>query len=231
LFNTHKNPKNEESAGITAKILLEINAVNFDISNPYILTSGWASPVYVDCRKLIYYPTARSKICEMTIDMVRRNIGYETIEAIAGGETAGIPFASFIADRMSLPMCYVRKTQKTFGLGKMIEGGIPAHKNTLLVEDLATDGASKVNFATSLRHSNAIVNDVFAVFYYGSFNNEIDLFDDANLNLHYLCNWWDILNACKTSDSRQLNLVTRKEVESFLNNPAQWSKLHGGREV
>ncbi|MFB0952656.1 MAG: orotate phosphoribosyltransferase, partial [Rhodospirillales bacterium] len=33
-----------------ARLLLDIKAVNFRPEEPYLLTAGWASPVYIDCR-------------------------------------------------------------------------------------------------------------------------------------------------------------------------------------
>ena len=95
----------------TAKILLEVQAVHFNAEKPFIFTSGWASPVYIDCRKLISYPRARA-LMEMAETTITRDIGFEQIDAVAGGETAGIPFAAWIADRMMVPMQYVRKSRR-----------------------------------------------------------------------------------------------------------------------
>ena len=127
----------------TAKLLLEIKAVNFRPEEPYTLTSGWKSPVYIDCRKIIFFPRARAKICDLAVEKISRHIGYETIQAVAGGETAGIPFAAWIAERMGAPMAYIRKQPKGFGRNALIEGDVPESMNTLLVEDLTTDGGSK----------------------------------------------------------------------------------------
>ena len=129
-----------DAALTTARILLEIQAINFRPDEAYTFTSGWKSPVYIDCRRIIYFPRARNKICELGVEKINRHVGYETIEAVAGGETAGIPFAAWIADRMSAPMAYVRKQAKGFGRNALIEGDVPEGKRTLLVEDLTTDG-------------------------------------------------------------------------------------------
>src|SRR5215469_13592466 len=149
----------------SARMLLEIQAINFRPEEPYTFTSGWKSPVYIDCRRIIFFPRARSKICELGVEKINRRVGYETIEAVAGGETAGIPFAAWIADRMGAPMAYVRKQAKGFGRNALIEGDVPEGKRTLLVEDLTTDGQSKIRFAQSLRDAGAIVNHTFVVFF------------------------------------------------------------------
>ncbi len=137
----HVSDWDRDAALTTARILLEIKAVNFRPEEPYTFTSGWKSPVYIDCRRIIYFPRARAKICELAVEKIGRHVGYETIEAVAGGETAGIPFAAWIADRMLAPMAYVRKKPKGFGRNALIEGDVPEGKRTLLVEDLTTDGA------------------------------------------------------------------------------------------
>ncbi len=87
---------------------MEIEAVLFRPEDPFTFTSGRISPVYVDCRKIISFPRARPKLMDMAVELIQRDIGYESIDAIAGGETAGIPFAAMIAERMGLPMLYVR---------------------------------------------------------------------------------------------------------------------------
>ena len=135
----------------TAKMMLEIKAIHFNAESPFFFTSGWASPVYVDCRKIISYPRLRSGLMEFSASVILSEIGYESIDNIAGGETAGIPFAAWIADKLMLPMQYIRKKAKGFGRNAQIEGELLEGGRTLLVEDLATDGRSKVNFCNALR--------------------------------------------------------------------------------
>lgn len=101
-----------DAALCTARLLLEIKAINFRPEEPYTLTSGWKSPVYIDCRRIIFFPRARAKIMELGVEKIGRHVGYESIDAVVGGETAGIPFAAWMADRMMLPMAYVRKKPK-----------------------------------------------------------------------------------------------------------------------
>lgn len=215
-----------DAALTTARILLEIKAVNFRPEEPYTFTSGWKSPVYIDCRRIIYFPHARSKICDLAVEKIHRHVGYETIEAVAGGETAGIPFAAFISDRMSAPMAYVRKKPKGFGQNALIEGDVPVGKRTLLVEDLTTDGGSKIRFANALRDAGAIVNHTFVVFFYGVFPGAFETLARMDIQLHHLCTWWDVLEACK--DRPYFAESALSEVRRFLENPVAWSAAHGG---
>jgi orotate phosphoribosyltransferase len=215
-----------DAALTTARILLEIKAINFRPEEPYTFTSGWKSPVYIDCRRIIFFPRARSQICELGVEKINRHVGYETIEAVAGGETAGIPFAAWIADRMLAPMAYVRKRPKGFGRNALIEGDVPEGKRTLLVEDLTTDGQSKIRFAQALRDAGAIVNHAFVVFFYGVFPGAFETLARMDIALHHLCTWWDVLAFAKTCG--QFDPIKLAEIEKFLHDPAGWSKAHGG---
>ena len=215
-----------DAALITAKLLLEIKAVNFRPEEPYTLTSGWKSPVYIDCRRIIFFPRARAKICDLAVEKISRHIGYETIAAVAGGETAGIPFAAWIAERLGVPMAYIRKQPKGFGRNALIEGDVPENMNTLLVEDLTTDGGSKIRFARALREAGAICNHAFVVFFYGVFPGSFETLAGMDIGLHHLCTWWDVLDACRSH--RYFSDSALAGVRKFLENPMAWSAEHGG---
>ncbi|SFM19917.1 orotate phosphoribosyltransferase [Methylobacterium pseudosasicola] len=209
-----------------AKMFLEIGAVLFYEDEPFKFTSGWASPVYTDSRKIISFPRLRSTLMDFATATIVREIGYESLTHIAGGETAGIPFAAWIADRLMLPMQYVRKKPKGFGRNAQIEGEVVEGAKTLLVEDLATDGRSKVNFCQALRDAGAQVDHCFVLFYYDIFPGSAALMQETGIKLHYLTTWWDVLAVAKEMGT--FDPKTLAEVESFLNAPAEWSAAHGG---
>src|ERR1700682_931642 len=117
-------PDKKVIAELTAKMLLEVEAVRFMTDKPFTFTSGWASPVYTDCRRLISFPRVRQTLVDFGVARVFRDVGFEKFGAGAGGETAGIPFAAWMADRMMLPMQYVRKKPKGFGRNAQIEGNL-----------------------------------------------------------------------------------------------------------
>ena len=208
-------------ADMTAKMMLEVKAVHFSEDKPFIFTSGWASPVYIDCRKLISYPRVRSTLIEFATATIVRDVGFEQFDTVAGGETAGIPYAAWIADRLALPMQYVRKKPKGFGRNAQIEGHIEAGARTLLVEDLTTDGRSKVNFCKALRDAGVTVDHVFVMFYYDIFPESKKIIADIKVKLHYLATWWDVLRVVKQGSYFEHRVVD--EVETFLNAPAKWS--------
>ena len=211
----------------TAKILMEIGAVNFRPQDPFILTSGRASPVYIDCRKVISFPRARRRIIEMMGEIVEQEIGFESIDAVAGGETAGIPYAAWLAERMALPMLYIRKKPKGFGRGAQIEGEMAPGCRCLLVEDLATDGGSKLNFIEAIRKAEGKVSDALVVFHYGIFPQSISSLAAVGVRLHGLATWWDVLAAAE--ESKRLDSSGTATVRAFLDDPEGWSKAHGGK--
>jgi orotate phosphoribosyltransferase len=213
-------------ADMTAKMMLEVKAVHFSQDKPFVFTSGWASPVYIDVRKLISYPRVRSAIVDFAAATIVRDVGFEQFDTVAGGETAGIPYAAWIADRLSLPMQYVRKKPKGFGRGAQIEGHIEEGARTLLVEDLTTDGRSKVNFCKALRDAGAIVDHVFVVFYYDIFPESKKVIADIKVKLLHLATWWDVLRVVKQGGYFENRVI--EEVERFLHAPAKWSAEHGG---
>ena len=212
---------------LTAKMLFEIEAVHFRSENPFIFTSGVASPVYIDCRKLISFPRIRSTLMDFGASMLANDVGFEQFDAVAGGETAGIPFAAFIADRLNLPMQYVRKKAKGFGRDARIEGDIKEGQRILLVEDLTTDGGSKLSFAQAIRDAGAKVNHTFVIFYYDIFKDTLPTLKNNNLDLRYLATWWDVLDCAKKLN--KFDSETLNQVESFLNQPGKWSRNNGGK--
>ena len=220
-------PDKKIIATLSAKMLLEIGAINFRPDDPFILTSGKASPVYIDCRKIISFPRVRSALMDFGASIILRDIGFESIDAIAGGETAGIPFAAWLSERLSLPMQYVRKKPKGFGRDAQIEGLITQGSKVLLVEDLATDGGSKIVFCDALRKAGAEVSDTFVLFFYDIFPDTRKVLSENGVNLHYLATWWDVLAVCK--ETNYIDVASIVKIEEFLNSPDEWSRSNGGK--
>src|ERR1700722_7610890 len=218
-------PPPPDFAARTARALLDIKAVLFNPEKPFIFTSGWASPVYIDCRKVIAFPKERRAIMEMAKNLIGERIG-KNFDYVAGGETAGIAYAAWLAEAFDLPMLYVRKQPKGFGRMAQIEGDLKEGARVLLVEDLASDGKSKVKFVEPLRKAGAVVEHAFVVFEYGIFKNIGASMDEIGVTLHSLCTWWDMLKAARESGYFEARMLD--EVEKFLKSPEQWSAAHGG---
>ena len=215
-------PEQSEIARLTARMLLEIQAVDFNSSDPFTLASGLQSPTYVDCRKLVSYPRIRSNLMDFMTVTVMRTAGFEAFDNIAGGETAGIPFAALVAERMGLPMSYVRKKPKGYGRNARIEGTMQDGQRVLLVEDLTTDGGSKLSFVDAIRETGASCNHTAVIFYYDIFPQTEKTLGDHGVTLHHLCTWWDVLKEAKVQQA--FDSETLSEVESFLNAPVAWQQ-------
>jgi orotate phosphoribosyltransferase len=222
-------PDKAVMAELTAKILLEVDAVRFMTDKPFIYTSGWASPVYTDCRRLISFPRVRRTLVDFGVATIQRDVGFEQFDAVAGGETAGIPFAAWMADRLMLPMQYVRKQTKGFGRNAQIEGHLKDGDRVLLVEDMTTDGRSKVNFCKALRSAGATVDHVFVFFFYDIFPEGKKILGDLGVSLHALATWWDVLAVAKASGRFDKDKL--RSVEEFMKDPSGWSNAHGGVAV
>ncbi len=206
---------------ITARILLEIQAVDFRPVRPFRHTSGRLSPSYIDCRKIISYPRERARLMDLAVARIEREIGRDAVDVVAGGETAGIPFAAWIAERLTLPMVYVRKAPKGVGRMAQIEGDLSDGARALLVEDLATDAGSKVNFVNALRGAGARVSDAFVVFSYGIFPQAQATLAELDLRLHALATWWDILAEARAGE--HFPAATLAAVEAYLRDPNGWT--------
>ena len=215
-------PSPQDMARLTARMLLEIEAVHFNSAEPFTLASGLPSPTYIDCRKLISYPRIRSTLMDFLTVTVMRNVGFEAFDNIAGGETAGIPFAALVAERMALPMTYVRKKPKGYGRNARIEGVMREGERVLLVEDLTTDGGSKLSFVDAIRETGATCGHTAVIFYYGIFPETEKTLGDHGVALHHLCTWWDVL--AEARDQGTFSAETLNGVEAFLNDPRKWQE-------
>ena len=203
---------------IIAEKLIDIKSVQFSFNNHFTLTSGLKSPVYVDCRKIISFVEERTLIMNTAIKYINEN--KLEFDLVAGGETAGIPYAAFISEKIKKPMVYIRKQPKGFGKNQQIEGNFNKNQKAILVEDLATDGGSKIIFVEAMRKAGLAVKDIFVIFYYDIFNFEESVLFKLNVNIHSLCTWKDIISVLeKRKTYGQTEIENLRE---FLSRPDDW---------
>ena len=218
-------PTREEIARLSARMLLEIKAVDFNAETPFTYASGLKGPTYVDCRRIISFPRVRQTLLDFMAATVMRDAGFEAFDNVAGGETAGIPFAAMMAERLALPITYVRKKPKGYGRNARIEGVMTEGQRVLLVEDLTTDGGSKLSFVDAIRDTGASCAHTAVIFYYGIFPETTQRLADHGVALHYLCTWWDVLAEARAQ--KAFDDKTLAEVEAFLTNPRAWQAANG----
>lgn len=218
--------RRKEIAHHSAKILLDIKAVLFNAEEPFTLTSGNKSPVYVDCRRPISFAAERGILMDYAAEMLTADIGVDALDILAGGETAGIPYSAFIAERLEKPMVYVRKKPKGHGAMSQIEGDFDSSSkpNVVLVEDLQNYGTSQKVFVDALRDTGARVDHSFVVFNYDIHATQRQALVEQNITLHYLTTWRDVMDVAR--EHAYLDDATIEAVESFLDDPVSWQEAY-----
>lgn len=195
----------------SAEILIDIGSVNFNVKKRFKLTSGKLSPVYCDCRRIISFPSERKKLINFLIKKLKSKDYFKSINNISGGETAGIPFASFVSSKLNLPMTYIRKQKKEFGRKEQIEGIIKEKDEVLLIEDLITDGGSKWDFLKAVKEKKAITRAIAVIFNYGLYENFIT-YKKKEIDLISLTNWKYILYVAKKKE-----ILSKKDINYIQN--------------
>ena len=206
MTNIEKKISNE-----TAGILLKKKCIEFSFKKKFQLTSGRKSIVYCDCRKIISYTNERDKLINFALKKIKLDKTLNSLTNIAGGESAGIPYASLLAQKLKLPLSYIRKERKKFGKKSQIEGNIKYNDKVLLVEDLITDGSSKYNFIEAVEEVGGRIKAIFVIFNYG-INKEFLEYNGKKIKIISLAKWEDILNILKLK-----NIFPQKEISSIVN--------------
>lgn len=212
-----------------AEMLLSTESIQVYKDKPFVFVSGRISPVYIDCRKLLSFPAERDYIVTALAKVAETDIGAANIDVVAGGETAGIPYASFVSHIIKKPMIYVRKQPKGYGGTKQIEGILEAGKRVLLVEDLITDGLSKLRFNIGIRGAGAKMTHCLCVFDYASDRlNQHEGRDNLAKNdivLHVLANWDDVLDTGLSKSYFSAN--ASEQIVDFLKDAENWGRKMG----
>jgi orotate phosphoribosyltransferase len=212
-----------------AEMLLQTEAIQVYKDKPFVFVSGRISPVYIDCRKILSFPAEREYIVTELARKAEADIGRASIDVVAGGETAGIPYAAYVSHLLKKPMIYIRKQPKGYGGTKQIEGILDPGKRVLLVEDLITDGLSKLRFNIGIRGAGAKMTHCLCVFDYASDRlNQHEGRDNLAKNdivLHVLANWDDVLDTglSKSYFSSQAS----EQIIDFLKEPENWGRKMG----
>jgi orotate phosphoribosyltransferase len=218
-----------EASKTVAEMLLQTDAIQVYKDKPFVFVSGRISPVYIDCRRILSFPVEREYIVAHLAESAEAAIGLTNIDVVAGGETAGIPYASFVAHIIKKPMIYIRKQPKGYGGTKQIEGILEAGKRVMLVEDLITDGLSKLRFNIGIRAAGAKMTHCLCVFDYASDRlNQHEGKDNLaknGIDLHVLANWDDVLDTGLSKS--YFTESASKQIVDFLKDPENWGRKMG----
>ena len=210
---------NKETAQKTAELLLQINAIKLQPQNPFTWASGWESPIYCDNRITLSYPIIRSYLRENLAKQIEEIYGKP--DAIVGVATGAIGIGALVADVLNLPFCYVRPEAKKHGRQNKIEGHIEKGQNAIIIEDLISTGKSSLLAVESLKEAKVNVKGMLAIFTYG-FAIAEENFKNANVNLHTLSNYYNLLLLAEKS-----KYITSSEAEILSKwriDPGNWGK-------
>lgn len=202
-----------------AKILLELDAVSLNAKKPFRYASGLLSPVYTDCRVLMAYPDKRRDIRDFLIEAIQTS--GVSFEVVAGTATAGIPHAAWIADKLNLPMVYVRGKTKDHGKENLMEGIIKKGQKAIVIEDLISTGESAINSVKAIREAGGEISHIFCIITYGMKIAEGN-FKQNNLKLVSLTTFGDVVDIAEN-----LGQISKREKEiilEWINDPISWAK-------
>lgn len=197
-----------------AHLLLAIQAVFLRPEEPFRWASGIISPIYCDNRLTLSYPKLRDELEDGLAGLIRSN--YPEAEALMGTATAGIAHAALVAQRLSLPMGYVRSGAKSHGRENRIEGKLEAGQKVVVIEDLISTGGSALEAADCLRQAGADVLGVVAIVSYGMKKSRVS-FSEAGLSLHSLTDFDAIIRVAV--EEGYIEEKQRKGLLMFRDNP------------
>lgn len=209
-----------------AEILVAVGAVRLTTGTPFIYTSGWASPVYVDTRLLMSHVAFRAEVMDLAAARMAGLVAERGINAIVGAESTGIAFAAWLAERLGLPMLYLRKRPMGWGNSARLEGRLPGTPRLLYMDDVTTDGRSKVAAVSALRETGATADDVLVLLDYALYPRDAALGVEGGPSLHALTRWGALFAALKAGGD--LSPDAARTLARFDADPVQWSLDNGG---
>lgn len=169
-----------------AKELLSIEAIFLRPEEPFTWASGIKSPIYCDNRLTLTAPEVRTKIENALAEVIKEN--YAEVEVLMGTSTAGIPHAAITADKLNLPMGYVRGSSKDHGRHNQIEGRLEKGQKVVVVEDLISTGGSVIDVVNALRDAGAEVLGIVSIFTYNMSKSKTKL-EEVNVKNISLSNF------------------------------------------
>ena len=200
-----------------ARIALEIGAIRIDVQRPFTWASGYKMPIYNDNRLLLGNAQNRALVTKGFQDLLKK-ITTE-VEVIAGTATAGIPHATTLADRLQVPLVYVRSTAKSHGMGNKIEGILKKNQKVLVIEDLISTGGSAVNAVTTIREAGGTVDHCFSIFSYG-FPESLEKFKSAFCQVHSILDFSELLKVAQSTQDIASNDI--QTLQSWQESPFKW---------
>lgn len=202
-----------------AAYLLQIGAVALRPQEPFTWTSGIKSPIYCDNRLTMAYPEIRGYIADAFAELIAQE--YPDTEVVAGTATAGIPHAAWVADKLQLPMAYIRDKAKGHGKQNQIEGLIAPGQKVIVIEDLISTGGSSLKAAQAVREAGGEPLGVLAIFSY-ELDRAVQAFNEAGIPLQSLSNYSALIDVALSQGKIAESDV--KLLQSWREDPSSFGK-------
>lgn len=216
-----KSANTDKSAQLIASILFDIGAVIFRARLPFKYNTGMLSPVYTDNRLIMSHPRERTKIVNLMMAKIQQ-IGKPDV--LAGTATAGIPNTAFLAQKLNLPMIYIKGQAKEYGKKNQVEGTLKRGEKVIVIEDLVSTGGSCIRAVEAVRKLGGKVSDIIAVYTY-ELEEAGKNFKKARTKLHALSN---LSASCEVAVKKRF--LKPQQVEIILQwskDPKNWGKKMG----
>lgn len=189
-----------------AENLLNIKAVFLKPEDPFTWASGIKSPIYCDNRLTLSYPDVRNQIEDGLASLIQEH--FPECEIIEGTSTAGIAHAAIVAERLKLPMGYVRGGHKSHGRENQIEGLVKKGMKVVVVEDLISTGGSSLEVVDVLREAGCEVLGLVAIFTYGLAQAQKN-FEDKKCPYYTLSHYDTLIDVALEKDYIQENALEK----------------------
>lgn len=207
-----------------AKLLLSIGAMTFRFDPPYVYTTGLKSPVYLDNRLVMSYPKVRKQVIDAYIEVIKNEIGIENVDYISATATAAIPQGAWVANKLNLPMVYVRPQTKSYGKGGKVEGIFKKGANILIIEDHITTAQSVVGNAEAIRELGGKVKFCVATTTYETQKSK-DLLRENKVKLLALTTGKVIVQTAL--EEKRISQKEKESIDEWFKDPSAWAKKMG----
>jgi len=205
----------------TAKLLLQIKAVSFRFDPPFTFTSGIKSPIYLDNRLVMSYPEVRKEIIGFYIELIKEKIGLKNVEWISATATAAIPQGCWVADKLKLPLVFVRPTTKTYGKGNKMEGYLKKNAKVVIIEDHISTATSVVGNAQTIKELGGKIEYCVATTTYEA-NKSIELLKENNIKLVTLTTGKKIVE--EALNEKIITSKEKEQVDFWFKDPIKWGE-------
>jgi uridine monophosphate synthetase len=198
-----------------ALTLADIGCVRF---GDFTLRSGQHSPIYIDLRLLVSYPTVLRQVAQAYTRLLRGDWGLDTghwdlkFDRLAAIPYAALPIGTAVSLELGCPFIYPRKEVKGYGTRRAVEGEFQKGERVVVLDDLITTGASKLEAIAPLEELGLQVEDVVVLIDREQGGQEY--LEERGYRLHAVFGLGEMLDVL--AQHGRISTAQRDEVKAFL---------------